>query len=67
MSHRLIAYGKKSGKATFANALAETRAMEGEHVHLGQEKCFNGTVACDRFVNKRVHWNGEAFMPRDGK
>ncbi len=67
MTHRLIAQAKRNGKTYIATALAETYAMRGEHVHVGIERCYNGTSFCDTFVKERFHWNGAAFASPSGE
>lgn len=67
MTHRLICQAKRNGKRSIAISLAETYAMRGEHVHFHPETCYNGTSECDRFVQKRLDWNGRAFVAAGGE
>lgn len=67
VTHRLIVSGKRNSKRYIGISLAETYAMRGEHTHFHPETCYNGTSACDKFVEKRLDWNGSAFVPSGGE
>lgn len=57
-------------KNHIATSLAETYAMRGEHTHLVSVSggtCYNGTSFCDKFVDKRLGWNGSAFVVAGGE